>query len=155
MIWSDMIGDNMSLGPAPTFQNLYEVSPDSPIILTMTRTGSFWDFYINGVHVYGGNFIKSPMADHKIGLYSYQTSSSITADWAKFSGVMPETPVPGDLNRNGIVDNGDSLSALRIAAGLLTATPNDLAVGNVAGADTVISILDAMRIAQAANGAPL
>ena len=155
MIWSDMIGDNMSLGPAPTFQNLFEVTPETPIILTMTRTGSYWDFYINGEHVYGGNFVKSPMADHKVGLYSYQTSSSITADWAKFSGVMPETPVPGDLNGNGIVDNGDSLSALRIAAGLLTATPTDLAVGNVAGADTVISILDAMRIAQAANGAPL
>jgi len=37
----------------------------------------------------------------------------------------------------------------------LTATPADRAVGNGAGADTVISILDAMRIAQAANGAPL
>jgi hypothetical protein len=63
------------------------------------------------------------------------------------------TALPGDLNKDGVVDAKDVKLALQIAAGLLNA--NDPSVsfsnGNVV-ADTVIDVLDAVAIQRKING---
>lgn len=67
------------------------------------------------------------------------------------AGVSPL--LPGDVNKDGVVDSKDVKLALQIAAGLLNA--NDPTVsfanGNIV-ADTVINVLDAVAIQRKING---
>jgi hypothetical protein len=71
--------------------------------------------------------------------------------------VAPAWALPGDLNGNGHVDLQDAQVALKIASGQTAATSTSRDTGDVAGPagntpDGRVTILDALRIARAANG---
>lgn len=154
MIWMSTAGDNRTIYPIDmALERLNDVSPSNPVELAIAKTGSFYDFYINGIHSFSG--FGNIMPDYRFGLYSYPTASTTTWDEVRASGLSVTTPVPGDLSGNGIIDATDTLIALRIAGGLTTATPAQVTAGNVAGGDGKITILDALRLQQAANGRPL
>ena len=74
--------------------------------------------------------------------------------------LVTQSLVSGDSDMNAIhliappVTATDALSALRIAAGLQAATANDQWMGTITG-DAAISMADAARLLQAANGQPL
>lgn len=71
---------------------------------------------------------------------------------------LSNTPPPvkkGDLNDDGTVNVLDAILALRITAGLVTATPRQLLAGDVAPAaapDGKINVADAIRILRAVAG---
>ena len=149
-IWMSPDGGNHASGAVPmALDRLTEVRPTNPVDLTIARTGTMYDFYLNGVLVYSANSPATNMPDHRFAAYSSPQSSATTWDRVLASGLSGATPLPGDLNGNGMVDIGDSVIALRIAGGLQTAATADAVVGDVEGQDGVVTIADAVRLLRA------
>jgi hypothetical protein len=154
MIWAGTNLVNRTNVPIPVpVERLNDVTPANPLNLTIARTGSVYDFFVNGIRIYW--CYANVMPDHRFAIYSYPTAATTTWDYVLASGLSATTPVAGDLNGNGLLDAGDTLIALRIAGGLEAATSAQVTTGNVAGGDARMSILDALRLHQAANGRPL
>lgn len=131
-----------------------DVTTSNPLTLAIARTGSVYDFYINGTLVHS-EYDPIVMPDHRIALYGYDILVENTWDWVAAGPLSVTSPVKGDVNGNGLLDYADIVSALRIAGGLSTSTPAQVTAGNQVGTASVIDILDAVRIAQAANGKAL
>lgn len=149
-IWMSPDGGNHASGPVPiSLARLTEVRPTNPIDLAIARTGTVYDFYLNGTLVYSANSPSTNMPDHRFAVYSSPQSSATTWDGVWAGGLSGTTPIPGDLNGNGNVDIGDSVIALRIAGGLQTATAGDVVVGDVEGGDGAVTIADAVRLLKA------
>jgi hypothetical protein len=65
--------------------------------------------------------------------------------------VSAVTTVKGDLNWDGVVNNADVVYALKIAAGIKSVDPNNLARGDV-NSSSKVDMLDAVKIARKING---
>lgn len=131
-----------------------DVTVSNPLILAIARTGSVYDYYINGTLVHS-EYDGISMPDHRIALYGYDLLAENTWDWVAAGPLSVTTPVKGDVSGNGLLDFADVVSALRIAGGLSTSTSAQVTAGNQAGGDSIISVLDAVRIDQALNGKAL
>jgi len=139
--------------PIPLTQ-MYDVTPANPLVLTINRTGSVYDFYINGTLVHSG-WLRLPMPDHRIAMYGYHILTENTWDYVAAGPVAGATAPKGDINANGMLDYGDVIEALRIAGGLSVSSSAQITAGNHAGGDSIISVLDAVRIDQALGGKAL
>jgi hypothetical protein len=122
-----------------------DISPTNPLDLTIVRTGTYYDFYINDQHVYGCNTFIATMPDHKVDLYSFPGGAnpgSSTYDWVHVSA-PPLVTVP---------DTTAAVKALRIAGGLDASTPADVTSSDVVGADGKITVADAVGLLRGAVG---
>jgi hypothetical protein len=128
-----------------------DITPANPLDLTVTRTGTYYDFYLNDQHVYGCNTFIATMPNHKVDLYSFPhtdaanpttTGGSSTYDWVHVSAV-PLVTVP---------DTTAAVKALRIAGGLDTSTPADVTSSDVVGGDGKITVADAVGLLRGAVG---
>lgn len=145
----------ISLGAVPVdISSLGVLSMTNALELTITRAGSFFDYYINGIRVHSRNLPNALPIDHKIFPYSWHANQVHTWDWVKASPKAYVISVPGDLSGNGVLDMADAAKALRIWGGLDAATPAQVEIGNVAP-DPGITILDALKLGRAVNGQPL
>jgi hypothetical protein len=110
-------------------------------------TGQVIGFNIQGVD----NDQAVPAQDTVFGLSEKAQAPVNPANWiqAVLTGATP--PVKGDLNGDGSVTAVDAMLALRIAGGLEDIGSRMLQ-GNVAGADSVVDIQDAVRILRKATG---
>ncbi|HEY3412569.1 MAG TPA: hypothetical protein VGM51_05840 [Armatimonadota bacterium] len=137
-----------------TLAQMADITTANPMVLAINRTGSVYDFFINGTLVHSEQDPIS-MPDHRIALYGYQLVAENTWDWVSGGPIASTTTVKGDVNSNAILDYEDVVNALRIAGGLSTSTPAQITAGNQAGGDAIISVLDAVRIDQALGGKAL
>ncbi len=151
-IWMSPDGGNHASGPVPiSLARLTEVRPTNPIDLAIARTGTVYDFYLNGTLVYSANSPSTNMPDHRFAVYSSPQSSATTWDGVWAGGLSGTTPIPGDL-REGKVGHwqcGHRTVWVASAGGLQTATAGDVVVGDVEGGDGAVTIADAVRLLKA------
>lgn len=153
IVWDP--GGRRSSGGVPfTLVQMADITPSNPMTLAINRTGSIYDFFINGTLVHS-EFNGTVMPDHRIALYGYHILTENTWDWVAAGPTAAQTGVKGDINANGYLDFGDVVNALQIAGGLSASTPAQITAGNQAGGDAIISVLDAVRINQALGGKAL
>lgn len=111
--------------------------------------GDFSDYLLAGpdTDIAGG----ARYVQYELVLKGDGTTTPVVNSVVLNAGAVPA--VPGDINKDGVVDAKDVKLALQIAAGLLNA--NDPSVsftnGNVV-ADSVINVLDALAIQRKING---
>jgi len=126
--------------PVPV-QRLGDLTATNGLELTVSRVGSFYDFYINNIHIFSHDIPITNMVDHKVFLYSFQIASPLTWDWVRMSSAVI---APAPLAR--------ASRALRIAGGLEAAPAGaDFTALNPATSGdsaTRIDILDAVTLAR-------
>jgi hypothetical protein len=153
IVWDTNAKRSMGVVPLSLAQ-MADVTPSNPLTLAINRTGSVYDFFINGTLVHS-EYNPIVMPDHRVAMYGYHILAENTWDWVAAGPLSVTTSVKGDVNGNGLLDFNDVVSALRIAGGLNASTSAQVTAGNQAGADSIISVLDAVRINQALNGKAL
>lgn len=118
------------------------ITPDNPLDLTVTRTGTYYDFYLNGTRIHSFNTFDAGMPNHKVDLYSFPTGAQDTYKWVRIADAGTAPPL----------DTSKVSKALRIAGGLDAATPDDVTALNVAGGDNAVTLLDAAALLRTAAG---
>jgi hypothetical protein len=153
IVWDSAGRRSSGVVPMSLLQ-MADVTPANPIILDINRTGSVYDFFINGTLVHS-ELGRTPMMDHRIAMYGYQLVAQNTWDWVAGGPIASAAPIKGDVNANAVLDFSDVVDSLRIAGGLSTSISAQITAGNQAGGDAIISVLDAVRIDQALGGKAL
>lgn len=120
--------------------DITSVTGDNPLDLTIARTGSYYDFYLNGTRIHSFNTFDGGLPNHKIDLYSYPSGAQQVWKWVRAADATVAPPP----------DTTKVVKALRIAGGLDAATGADMTSLNVSGDDNKITVGDAVKLLQTA-----
>ena len=141
----------VGLVPLPIVR-LGDVSPASPIVFTIVRTGSVYDTYVSGnadgvtgsVLLHTDNIPDAGMLDHKIFPYSFHLDGANTWDWVRTAGAAASVP-PVSLATRALRISGGLDVAPTPATGADFVALNAVTSGSSAGK---IDVLDAIALAK-------